>query len=148
MVLPDSDAELPLPTRPGEAYIEQSLVDYRLLGPDAAVQAATGGAPLSDRCAIISPTTHTVLSHCQADPNIDTHPLGSLVLSAISIEGDIYSNGNFIRRYALVNAAGLVTGVVTQNAATPPANAVGFVIPSLTANVGDTIPLANIIATI
>lgn len=91
MVVPDSDAELPLQPRAGEGYVEQSMSDYQKLGPDAAVQQATGKAPLSDRCCVVQ--TGVVASVICADPACDVLPSATLVLHPTAQVGWTYSNG-------------------------------------------------------
>lgn len=119
MVVPDSDTELPLPVKQGEAYIEQLFTDYQQRGPDAAVQDASGGVSLSDRCAVID-NTNTVTSHVNADPAIDNIAGMTLVQSDVSIAGDTFSQGTFNRTWAQVNSSNTVTGFTTAAIGTTP----------------------------
>lgn len=79
MLIPDSDAELPLKPQAGEGYVEQPMADYKARGPDAAVQDATGGPPLSAVCQLLDAGSN-VLGTVIADPLIDGHLFPGLTL--------------------------------------------------------------------
>ncbi len=143
IVVPDSDAELPLKILLGEGYIEQPLDDYRKRGADAAVTDAAGGQPLSDRCAMIDKTS-AVVGIISADPAIDTIEAHSLVASDIALAGDILQAGVFLRRFVLLDQTGLVTAVVTVDATQPPIAAPGGSIAAdLTSEVGDIVAVTR-----
>ncbi|MBV8133691.1 MAG: hypothetical protein JO282_14440 [Alphaproteobacteria bacterium] len=88
-VIPDNDAQLVL-HQPG-------LGESRLLLPldrpyddaacCAAIAAATGAYPPSSRCAVVG-EDGGVVTTCHADPDLDVHPMGKLVLHPTAEPGD------------------------------------------------------------
>ena len=84
-VIPDNDAQLAR-HRPGPG-------ESRLLLPldqpydDMACRAATGVIPPSGRCCIVDADGY-VIATCNADPALDTHPLGRLVMHDTAAPGD------------------------------------------------------------
>jgi hypothetical protein len=135
--LPDHDSELPLTPRTGEGYIEQLLPNYQQFGAASAVLAAVGKAPLSDQCVLIDPNTNFVVATAKLDPAIDSVPGFQVIQHDKAGPGDRLNGAIVERRYASIDATGLVSIVwqdTTKGAPTPPVG--GIVMSSLTLQPG------------
>jgi len=88
-VIPDNDAQLAVhQPAPGESRLLMPLDrPYDEAACRAAIAAATGVAPPSGRCVIID-CAGVVIGTCNADPAIDSHPLGRLVADETAGPGD------------------------------------------------------------
>lgn len=111
-VVTDDEGVLPLQPRDGEGYVEQSHDDYQNLGPDAAVEKASGGPPLSDTCALSDDATGLVTKCLCADPSIDAIEGHTLTLAVDARQGDRLNKGVIERRFAVVDASNKVSDVV------------------------------------
>lgn len=86
----------------GEAALIGTLADYNSIGPDAMLAAHTAQQPSSDRCIIVSPNAlGTILGAVRADPAIDTHPAGTLVLHPTALVGGTYKNAVYVAPVAV-----------------------------------------------
>ena len=88
-VIPDNDAQLARHRPgPGESRLLLPLDQpYDDMACRAAVAAATGVIPPSGRCCIVDADGY-VIATCNADPALDTHPLGRLVMHDTAAPGD------------------------------------------------------------
>jgi hypothetical protein len=100
VIIPDDDSEVPIHLAnilPGEAAFAGSLAQYHGIGPDAMVFAKTGHAPLSDRCIVVAPNAvpQSVAAVIRADPAIDSHPLGNIIIDVTgqAVPGLLVVNG-------------------------------------------------------
>lgn len=142
-VIPAHDAQLAahLP-EPGESRL---LLPLARASDDnacrAAITAATGVTPPSARCVLVS-AQGDVIDVLNADPELDAHPLGTLVASDLAGPGDRYAAGQFLRRYAVVdNLTGRVTALTFLTLVDPLAPAGSRLVPAGSAQIGDVIPL-------
>ena len=88
-VIPDNDAQLALhQPGPGERRLLMPLDQpFDDASCRAAIAAATGATPPSGRCCIVD-AMGNVIGVCNADPALDTHPLGRLVAHDTAAPGD------------------------------------------------------------
>lgn len=92
VIIPDDDSEISVHqtnVSPGEAVHIGKITDYELIGPDAMLANHLGVQSSSDRCVIVN--NGIVIGGCCADPAIDTHPEGDLVLHPTAVIGDVIS---------------------------------------------------------
>jgi len=88
-VIPGNDAQLALhQPGPGESRLLLPLDQpYDDAACRAAIATATGMLPPSGRCCIVDADGY-VIATCNADPALDTHPLGRLVMHDTAAPGD------------------------------------------------------------
>jgi hypothetical protein len=88
-VIPDNDGQLAVhQPAPGESRLLMPLDQrYDDAACRAAIAAATGVAPPSGRCVVVD-DRGVVIGICNADPAIDVHPLGRLVVHETAGPGD------------------------------------------------------------
>lgn len=141
-VIPDRDAQLAahLPG-PGESRL---LLPLAQPSDDdacrAAIAAATGVAPPSGRCAVVD-GGGDVVEVCNADPELDAHPLGALVASDLAGPGDRCVGGRFLRRYAVVDTVtNRVTALTFLPLANPASPEGGRLAPAGSWQIGDVVP--------
>src|SRR5205807_1944920 len=82
-IIPDDDSQVPgyadWLQGMGESVLVGTLEDYRSIGPDVMLARHRGQEPSSDRCAVVS-QDGVVVALVRADPEIDKHPDGRLVI--------------------------------------------------------------------
>ena len=98
IVIPDNDAQLKLlAVAPGESVLWMQLDrPHDKASCRAAVAAATGVVPPSGRCCVVD-ERGVVIAVCNADPALDAHPQGWLVVNEHANPGDRYAGGVFLR---------------------------------------------------
>jgi hypothetical protein len=98
VVIPDHDAQLEgLAVPPGESVLWMQLDRPHDEGScRAAIATATGVVPPSGRCCVVD-ERGVVIAVCNADPALDAHPQGWLVVSEHANPGDRYAGGVFLR---------------------------------------------------
>ena len=131
--------EQPVALAPGEAALRLGplTVAPSIEQAKTLIFKATNVAPPSGRCGLV--VGGKVVGILNADPAIDSTPAGMLVPSDVATIGDLYADGAFQRRYAVVQVGtGRVTSVVYADPATSHAP---NLVASETLNVGDTVQL-------
>lgn len=105
-IIPDCDGALGnLRPAPGESVLLLPLSQpHDDASCRAAIASATGVAPPSGRCCIVS-ETGDVIALCNADPALDAHSEGQIVASDSAGPGDRYVDGIFLRRYRVATAS-------------------------------------------
>jgi hypothetical protein len=104
-----------------------------------AVKTKTGKDAPTGVCALVD-GTGVVISKIMADPDLDTHPAGSLVASDVANVGDKYDGKIFTRLLATVDSTTfIVTDISFQDFTKPPKTG-SFFMSSTGLSVGQTIP--------
>lgn len=126
----------------GEALLQQSIEDYNLRGPDAAVEDIAGN-PLSDRCVLVDPKSLSVISVLHADPQIDIHPQGTLVQHDLADLGDIQVGNTFMRSMAIYDANSVVTQIISVDVNTiSQLSQTQFLASAIGLSIGQMLPVA------
>jgi hypothetical protein len=131
--------EAPVVLEPGEAALHLGFLASvpSIEEAKAHIFSKTNVSPPSGRCCVVG--NGIVIGTISADPAIDTHPQGTLVFSDHAERGDLYANGQFQRRYAVVQVGtGRVINIVYAD---PAAAHAANLIPSTTLNVGGIVPV-------
>jgi hypothetical protein len=112
--------------------------DTKSLGDKVKVKTKKTDIP-SGRCALVDPTG-LVINAIMADPDLDTHPSGTIVASDLASIGDKYDGKIFTRLLATVDSTTfIVTDISFQDFTKPPKTG-SFFLSATGLSVGQTIP--------